>query len=143
MNKTITGSRPVPEGYTELKGSAPFTVSNGPFYEKVIDGQTVIRGFRVEARHLNSLKLMHGGMMMTFADSALARTVIHGTGRRCVTIKMSSEFLSPAREGDWVEAHAEVIRSTRTIAFVRGDFRVGSKTIFKADGLFQYVNARK
>ena len=140
MTKTATGSYPVPEGFIEVTRKAPFTSGNGPFYEKIVNEKKLIRAFRAEQKHLNGVKLVHGGMLMTFADSALAASIIHETGRRCVTIKMNSEFLSPAREGDWIYSDVEVIRSTRSIVFVRGDLKVGDRVIFKADAIFHYVH---
>jgi uncharacterized protein (TIGR00369 family) len=131
---------PIPDGFTEVQGKAAFTTNNGPFYEKIIDDKTVIRAFRVLPEHLNSVNIVHGGMLMTFADSALARTVGYQTGRRCVTIKMNSEFMFPAREGDWVEAHVDLVRTTRTVVFVKADLKVGKRTIFKTDGIFHYVH---
>lgn len=141
MNKQATGTFTVPEGYEIIQGKGPFTDANGPFFGKIVSKDKVIRAFRVEEKHLNGIKIIHGGMLMTFADSALAAAVRHVSGRSSVTIKMNSEFLSPAREGDWVESDVEVIRSTRTVAFVRGDLKVGNKVIFKADAIFHYVRA--
>jgi uncharacterized protein (TIGR00369 family) len=141
MNKHTAGIQPVPDGFSLVEGRGPFIIENGPFYEKIVSKDKVIRAFRVEERHLNSIKIVHGGMLMTFADSSLAASVRHISGRSSVTIKMNSEFLSPAREGDWVESDMEVIRSTRTVAFVRGELKVDTKAIFKADGIFHYVRA--
>ncbi|MZR30559.1 PaaI family thioesterase [Sneathiella litorea] len=141
MKKQETGTLPVPEGFEVVAGKGPFTELNGPFFEKIVSKDKVIRAFRVEERHLNSIKIIHGGMLMTFADSALAAAVRHVGGRPSVTIKMNSEFLAPAREGDWVESDVEVVRSTRTVAFVRGKLKVGNKVIFKADAIFHYVRA--
>ncbi|USG59692.1 PaaI family thioesterase [Sneathiella marina] len=139
MKKNI-GKTVIPEGFEEVTGAAPFANRNGPYYEKKIDDETSIRAFRAAEKHLNGVKLVHGGMLMSFADSALARGVIRATGRRCVTIKMNSEFLSPAREGDWIEAFVEVTKSTKTVVFVRGELKVGRRTIFKADAIFHYVH---
>ncbi|MEH6526526.1 MAG: PaaI family thioesterase [Sneathiella sp.] len=139
MKKNI-GEANIPEGFEEVIGAAPFANRNGPYYEKKIDDEVSIRAFRAAEKHLNGVKLVHGGMLMSFADSALARGVIRATGRRCVTIKMNSEFLSPARAGDWIEAHVEVIKSTKTVVFVRGELKVGRRTIFKADAIFHYVH---
>ena len=129
----------VPEGFEEVGGFAAFATRNGPYFEKVIDDVTVIRAFRPDERHLNGVQYVHGGMLMSFMDSALARTVNHGTGKRAVTLKMNSEFLSPVKEGDWVEAHCELIRDTRSVAFVRGVLKAGKRTVFKADALFHYI----
>lgn len=143
MNKQITGTLSVPEGFELVEGKGPFTEMNGPFFGKIISKDKIVRAFRVEERHLNGIKIVHGGMLMTFADSALAAAVRHVSGRSSVTIKMNSEFLSPARVGDWVESDVEVIRSTRTVAFVRGELKVGKRVIFKADAIFHYVHARR
>ena len=140
MNNNTTGTRDVPDGFEIVERKAPFTNINGPFYEKITDDGKLIRAFRVEERHLNSIRVVHGGMMMTFADAALAASVRYETGRRCVTIKMNSEFLSPSREGNWVESSVEVIRSTRTVVFVRGELRARGKVLFKADAIFHYVH---
>ncbi|MCG8491544.1 MAG: PaaI family thioesterase [Sneathiellales bacterium] len=129
----------LPEGFSEVTGFAAFATRNGPYFEKVVDESKVIRAFRSDRRHLNGVQYVHGGMLMSFMDSALARTVQHNTGKRCVTIKMNSEFLAPVREGDWIEAHCELVRDTRSIAFVRGILKVGRRNVFKADALFHYI----
>jgi uncharacterized protein (TIGR00369 family) len=138
--KKVSRLPEVPEGFEEVTGAAPFANRNGPYYEKEISDKKSIRAFRVAEKHLNGMKFVHGGMLMSFADSALARGVLRETGRRCVTIKMNSEFLSPARAGDWIEAHVEVIKSTKTVVFVRGELKIGRRTIFKADAIFHYVH---
>ncbi|PHQ72366.1 MAG: thioesterase [Sneathiella sp.] len=129
-----------PEGFEEVTGPAPFAALNGPFYEKIVDDQTLVRAFQAEEKHLNGAHLVHGGMLMAFADSALGRSIGHQTGRRSVTIKMSSEFMKPGRVGDWIEAHVEIIRSTKTVVFARCDLVAGRRTIFKADAIFHYVH---
>lgn len=58
---------------------------------------------------------------MAFADFALfwiARDELQDIG--AVTASFSSEFLDNAREGDLIEAAGEVLRSTRSLIFVRG-----------------------
>ncbi|MFB9354709.1 PaaI family thioesterase [Sneathiella chinensis] len=131
----------IPDGFEEFESHAPYAAEHGPYYEKQIDEGTVVRAFRVEEKHLNSLGYVHGGMYMTFADSSLARAIFVKHNRRGVTLKMNSEFLAPAKKGDWVEAHTEVIRSTRSVAFVRGELKVGNRVVFRMDGLFHYIKA--
>ncbi|MFT6557566.1 PaaI family thioesterase [Sneathiella sp.] len=138
-NKAKKSDQGIPEGFTEVTGFAAFATRNGPYFEKIVDDTTVIRAFRSDERHLNGVHYVHGGMLMSFMDSALARTVFYRTGKRCVTIKMNSEFLSPVREGDWIEAHCELVRDTRSIAFVRGILKVGRRKVFMADALFHYI----
>ncbi|MBO6826114.1 MAG: PaaI family thioesterase [Sneathiella sp.] len=132
----------IPDGFTEAVGRGEFATRNGPFYEKEEGGQ-IIRAFRPDNRHLNGLGYVHGGMLMSFADSALARTVFHGSRKRGVTLKMNSEFLMPARPGEWVEAHCELVRETRSLAFVRGELKVKNRAIFKADAIFHFLREKE
>jgi len=141
MTKTIISRSAIPDGFSEVQGHAAFATRNGPYFEKIIDAETVVRAFIADDRHLNGVNFVHGGMLMSFADSALARSINHRYGKRCVTVKMNSEFLLPVKEGDWVEAHCEVVRDTRTLAFVRGELKVGTRTMFKADAVFQYIRS--
>ncbi|WP_334129312.1 PaaI family thioesterase [Sneathiella sp.] len=142
MNKQDTGVFSIPDGFVRNDGSSSFAAHTGPYYQKITADNKMIRGFRVARIHLNATNFTHGGMLMTFADGAMAATVVHETGRRCVTLKMNSEFLSSAFEGDWIEGHFDVLRTTKTIAFVQGGLVARGKMIFKCDGIFHFVRAR-
>ncbi len=142
MKNTDSTVQGIPEGYVLGEGRGKFTIRNGPFFEKKV-GDDIVRAFRVDDRHLNGLNFVHGGMLMTFMDSALARTIFHASDKRGVTLKMNSEFLLPARKGDWVEAHCELVKETRSLAFARGELRVGHRAIFKADAIFNFLRPRK
>nr|WP_225899978.1 PaaI family thioesterase [Croceicoccus gelatinilyticus] len=125
----------------------------GPFHELVgtmfigeREGQRVI-GMRVEERHRNAGAMMHGGMMLTFADTAMTLAALKGRepGMVTVTMSMSSDFLAPARVGDWIEANVEILRSGRTTKFlnciVRRDGPDGP-ALLRCSGVFQMVPAR-
>ncbi len=143
MSDVKTEPSRIPEGFYEVHGHAAFATRNGPYFEKEISDTQLIRGFLADKRHLNGVNFVHGGMLMSFADSSLARVINHVTGKRGVTLKMNSEFLRPVREGDFVEAHCEVTRDTRTLGFVRGILKVGGHPVFKTDAIFQYIRAEK
>lgn len=141
-HKTSQSSR-IPEGFSEVHGHAAFATRNGPYFEKIGDDNQLVRGFLADRRHLNGVNYVHGGMLMSFADSSLARTINHVTGKRGVTLKMNSEFLRPVKEGDFIEAYCEVTRDTRTLGFVRGILKVGGHPVFRTDAIFQYIRAEK
>lgn len=130
----------IPEGFSEIDRYAPFSKANGPIYERIVDETRIERAFLAANKHLNGANMIHGGMLMAFGDAAMARSVFHLTAKRCVTVKMNSEFLSPAREGDWIVARSEVVRETRTIAYVRGELKTRGHVIFLMDGLFHFIN---
>ncbi len=132
----------IPDGFTPIEHSASFGRYTGPFY----DGQDeagFVRAFRPDERHGNSLGMVHGGMLMTFADIVLARAVREvATGRPFVTLRMTTDFVTPARTGDWVEGRARVTRQARGVVFVRGRLTVGNRLVLKADGLFRVLTPR-
>ncbi|CAA9213625.1 MAG: hypothetical protein AVDCRST_MAG27-15 [uncultured Craurococcus sp.] len=119
-----------PEGYPALIG---------PFWYKREEGGFRY-GFPAEARHLNLGGVVHGGMLMSFADDVLGMTVWEAAGRKpCTTVQLSTQFISPARAGEFVEGRAEVLRSTRSVVFVRGLVMVGDRTVIHADGIWKIL----
>lgn len=98
----------------------PFESHAGPYYFRE-DSQGPVAAFRALPHQMNGGGFMHGGCLMTFADFALfALAQKELEGDHAVTVSFSSEFLSGAETGDWVEARGEVLRNGRSLVFVRG-----------------------
>jgi len=108
----------IPYGFRELTEAIGFAAANGPWFEK-IEGRRAIRGFRPGPQHANSHGIVHGGMLATFIDSAMGSTVFHVLERRCVTVRLSLDYLMPGRIGDWLQAEAEVVGHDENMAQVR------------------------
>ncbi len=121
-----------PEGYPALIG---------PFFARR-EGEGWRYGFLAEPRHRNMGGVVHGGMLMSFADDVLGITVWAAAGRKpCTTVQLNTHFIAPARVGDFVEGRAEVLRATRSVVFVRGVLTVGERTIAHADGVWKILGA--
>ena len=57
-----------------------FETNNGPFWHRMEDDGSIRCAFRVEKKHLNGARNVHGGCFMSFADYCLfatAATVLH------------------------------------------------------------------
>ncbi|MFC3226014.1 PaaI family thioesterase [Marinibaculum pumilum] len=138
--------RGIPDGFVERPTRGPFARLVGPYYEAPARGsdasETVRRGFQVEERHTNALGIAHGGMLMAFLDSVLAGAVATVAEGSFVTLRMTTDFLAPARRGDWVEGQAAVTRQTRSVCFVRGELRVGERRVATADAVFRLLPRR-
>ncbi len=68
---------------------------------------------------MNGGGVMHGGVLMTFADCSMfiiAREALGGPG---VTVSMNAEFVGAVAEGRMVECRGEVVRGGRSLIFVR------------------------
>ena len=66
-----------------------FETHNGPFWHRMDDEGRIQCAFRVEKKHLNGMRNVHGGCFMSFADYclfAVASSVLQGPG---VTVSFS------------------------------------------------------
>jgi len=102
--------------------------STGPLYA-MPEGERIVVGFRVEARHCNPNQVCHGGMLMTLADMALGLGTNYQAKlmRFLPTVNLTCDFLAPAPLGAWVEARTDVLRTTRNLTF--------GQTMISADGV--------
>jgi acyl-coenzyme A thioesterase PaaI-like protein len=95
--------------------------------------------FRVEKKHLNGMRNVHGGAFMAFADYclfAMAAPVLEGPG---VTVSFGCEFLDAAREGELVEGSGEIMRAGGSMIFLRGLLKSGELTLFTFSGTIKRV----
>ena len=126
----------------EADGWVPVAASNflshvGPVWTKT-DGDVRLFGFVVEAKHDNTQQRSHGGMIMTLCDDAMGNTAqAVRPGDRLFTATFDCQFISGAKEGEFVEAHCEVIKSTRSLVFVRSICTVGERVVAACSGVWK------
>jgi len=116
-----------------------FETHVGPFWHRMDDDGSIRCAFRVEKKHLNGARNVHGGCFMAFADYclfAIAGPLMHGP---CVTVGFSCEFLDAAREGELVEAAGEVTRAGGSLIFVRGQLKSDKRLLFTFSGTIKRV----
>ena len=119
-----------------------FETHNGPFYHRMEDDGRIRCAFRVENKHLNGMRNVHGGAFMSFADYclfAMAAPVLQGPG---VTVSFSCEFLDAAREGELVEGTGEITRAGGSLIFLRGLLTSGERSLFTFSGTIKRVKRR-
>lgn len=97
-------------------------------------------GFVAAEKHRNHIGIVHGGMLSTFADQAMGMTAQRATGGKPhATIELNLQFIAAVEPGDFVEAHCDVVRLTRSIIFMRTDLRVGDRTVAVATGIWKIL----
>jgi len=128
-----------PPGFVETTLIDPFELHIGPIYEQGEKGAKRF-GLRIDARHVNMRGVIHGGMLMTFADAAFGQAAWDATDHAdVVTLNMQSQFLAPAKEGDWLEVAPVVTRKTRALIFLRGDFTVYGAPVFAVSSVWKIL----
>jgi len=129
-----------PEGFVFSKARGPYTSHNGPFFHKVTD-DAFWHGFRARQHHLNGHGIVHGGLLMSFADGLMGTAVWRKTKARAVTMRMTSDLLDMVRPGEWVEGTAHVVRAARTVAFVKAEVTCGKRKVLTANGVFKLLGS--
>mgnify|MGYP002529381984 CR=1 FL=1 len=125
-----------PDGFAPIIHSNPFGAHIGPIYER-LEGEDFCRGFFIAEKLTNSAGIAHGGVLMTFADIVLARAVMAEIDAAAVTIRLTCDFIAPAKRDGWVEGRARVTRATKSVVFVEGELSVAGKPNLAAQGLFK------
>jgi len=130
-------STEVPAGFVPPRVASAYAGLVGPVYEGEGQGVEGRRGFRVTDKHINRAGIVHGGMLMSFADMVMGRGVREAGPAGGVTVRMTTDFLGPAHHGDWVEGLARVTRTTRTLLYVAAEITANGRLILTASGIFR------
>ena len=130
----------IPDGFTHADGD-PAEDYIGPFFYRMND-DGIESALRVEDRHCNGLRMVHGGVLMTFADYTLGVAAIGREGRVCVTVSCNQEFVSPGFKGNLLRGRGELIRKTGSLMFVRCTLSVNDRVVMTASGVFKEIRPR-
>ena len=109
----------VPPGFELLDTASVYSRHIGPSYARTDkSGLTMIQP--TLARMCNSGGALHGGYMMSFADSAVTRAAGIATGMAPTTVSFAAEFLAAGNATTPLVTKVEVPRHGRSLAFMRG-----------------------
>jgi uncharacterized protein (TIGR00369 family) len=96
-------------------------------------------GFTAADKHGNHIGIAHGGMLATFADQAMGMTAMRQTGKPHATISLNIEYVGAVHIGDFVEAHCEIVRITRSVIFMRSTLKVGDRIVATGSGVWKIL----
>lgn len=121
-------SESVPEGYQTDPGLDPAEDYIGPFYYSTRMAHNY--AFVAADKHCNANGIVHGGVLMTFADYALCMAATNGyKDESCVTVSFSCEFVAAAQIGEFIESNVTVTRKTGSMVFLTGLVQVKDTTV--------------
>ena len=130
-----------PPGFHLLDNRSPFGILVGPVFQRD-DEDGNLFGFRVQLKHHNLGGVAHGGMLATFADIVLGQFPARDFGRMTVTIRLVTDYLAPAKLGDWVVARPNVTRTTRNFVFAETTLIAGPRSLLTASAVFKTLGRR-
>jgi acyl-coenzyme A thioesterase PaaI-like protein len=115
----VKGYDPATEGWRTLPG-VPLPGGLGLPWARRVDGQWHY-GLLTEEDHGNPHGVVHGGVLMAFADHGLSLLAWEAAGRAaCTTIQLNTHFLDAANPGEFIELRGEITRRSLGLVFVRG-----------------------
>jgi acyl-coenzyme A thioesterase PaaI-like protein len=141
----VKGFDPVAEGWRSL-AAAPLPGGLGLPWAKRVDGHWHY-GLMTEADHGNPHGVVHGGVLMAFADHGLSLLAWEAAGRAtCITIQLNAHFLDAIRPGEFIELRGEVTRRTSGLVFLRGLAGArnshGARDVGSLDGVWRVMRPR-
>ncbi len=94
MTAPVGTAAEIPPHFELLRDESGFGRLVGPLYiRKPGEGRTFAWGFRAADKHLNPGGVVHGGMLVTFADQCFGALAWFAAGRKpCTTIDLSASF---------------------------------------------------
>jgi acyl-coenzyme A thioesterase PaaI-like protein len=132
----------VPDGFVINLWQRGFGRTVGPFYSSRDTSTNIeVMAFRVEEHHANGMNNCHGGMLMSFADMAWGRVISNQREVGWVTVRLVTDFISPALMGDWVEGTSEIIAEDGDIFTVAGRFWSGDRMLMTGTGVYMGIRS--
>lgn len=89
-------------------------------------------------KHTNPLGKVHGGLVMSIADAAMANSV-RSLGINGVTCDCSVAFPGAARLGDLVTARGKVVKAGHNLVFAEAMVYANNKLIGQSKGTFYKI----
>lgn len=112
---------------------------------KGFDGDDYVVELPVVARHLNVGGIVHGGVICSLLDTAMARSWFMREGNEELTagtLEMKVNFLGSAKEGTLV-ARGHVVHVTRRTVMVEGRVDVGDRPVARATATMMRFEERQ
>lgn len=132
----------IPAGWDESITSSNFVNLIGPIYRQVDKDGNVRYGMQIGDKHLNKRDVAHGGLLMSFMDNVLGRTIRDASGEtdiKTATIELDNKFIGSVRDGDFLIARGEVVRRTRSLVFLQGTLSVDDNLVFSSSGVWKIL----
>jgi uncharacterized protein (TIGR00369 family) len=130
---------PPPAGFERLILPGPYPSAAAEFYVKRVRDRRVV-GAWGEPRHCNSENSIHGGFLLTLADISLTIGSFEpDDAPPRITLSLTADFLRPARQGEWIAAHARLTKKSANIVFADAYVYSDKRLVLRASGVFRPV----
>ena len=125
--------------WKELR-AGPFIDGIGPLLRTTAQDGERKYGLQTGDRHCNAIGTVHGGLISSLLDHALAIEAWNAANRRAtVTLQMDTRFISAVKSGDFLCATINLRQAKKTLLFLDADAMVGSQLAATASAVMKIV----
>ena len=128
----------------DLRDRIPFAKDLGMELVSAQDGQSRLE-LEVQPRHLNGWGAVHGGVIMTVLDvaMAIAARTVQPRGEGVVTIEMKTSFMQAGPTQGRLVAAGSCAHRSGTMAFCEAEVRsAADQLVARASGTFKLLRQR-
>lgn len=129
----------------EARGFKPLNTGGfmgeiGPLLSRRDGEGGFVYALETDARHVNGIGLIHGGVTGALLDQAIAMLAWEASERApTVTVQMDTRFLEAARPGDFLEARARLAHRAGSMLFLDGELRAGGRPVAMATAVMKIL----
>lgn len=119
----------------------PFLTDMGAEFLGMENGEATL-ALNLQARHMNSWHVTHGGVTMTLLDvvMSMAGRSLYPEAQAGVTVDMNTSFLQPGgNAGSRLIAKGKAYHRSTTMCFCEGEVWLDDKLVARAMGTFKYL----
>lgn len=133
---------PVAHGWTALPDDG-FIALVGPVWRRPAKPVSDY-GLLTRPEHANRNGVVHGGVLLTFADQVMGLASWEANGERGqATAQLGLQFASGVTIGEFVEGRATVVRVSRSLVFMTGVLSVGERVVATGSGVWKMFESAK
>ena len=132
-----------PAHYVPAKPNQRYTGLIGPFYERLDEDHCRWRGIRIAKRHTNGAGIVHGGFLVTLADSLLGHAIGHATQALPLTMRLSNDFVQAVKLDDWLEGFAALDGTQEDAAYAHAELYVSGHLVLRSSAVFKLMRRHR
>ncbi len=132
-----------PGDYVPAKSNQRYTGLIGPFYERLDQDNRRWRGIRIAKRHTNGAGIVHGGFLVTLADSLLGHAIGHATQALPLTMRLASDFTQAVKLDDWLEGFAALDGVQDDSAYAHAELYVQGHLVLRSTAVFKLMRRHR
>lgn len=143
-NSTLTAPDPAALGWiAEPESQSPFVRELGQLWSRRDPDGSIHFGFVTNPSHANLHGIIHGGVMLTFADYTIGAIGARLTGNpNAVTLDLNMQFLSSTQIGEFVAGTGRILRQTKSFLFLEGEMHGPDRQIAAFTGVWKQMKPR-